>query len=260
MSLIAVSAIFPIYYMVSGMFRTKGDWEHSQLGLPTTTSLQAFQDAWTSAHIGLYLRNSVIVTVGTLVLTVVFATMAGYAFSTLHWRGRAAAYFFTLSWMALPPLVLIVPIYIEMVDLHLLNTYWSVIFLYTAINLPFSVYLMSSYFRAIPEELVAAARLDGASVHRILFELLVPMARPALATLSVFTVLYVWNEFVFALLLLNSDGVKTLTVGVQQMQGRFFFNFPALMAGLLIASLPMIGVYLIFQKHLVKAVTAGAVK
>jgi ABC-type glycerol-3-phosphate transport system permease component len=260
LALLALSALFPLYFMLSSSFRTQLDWDQSKVGLPTTLTLKAFSDAWTGANIGEYLRNSVIITVITVVLSVVVASTAGYAFSRMRWRLRGPGYYFVLAWLAIPPVVLIVPIYVEMVDLHLINTYWSVILLYTALNTPFNVYLMTAFFRSLPAELIEAARMDGATPHQIFVGIMLPMAKPALATLCVFNVLYVWNEFVFALLLLQSDSVKTLTVGVLQLQGRFTTNDPALMAGLLLASLPVIAAYLFFQKYLVRAIVAGAVK
>ena len=190
----------------------------------------------------------------------VCATLAGYGFSKLRWRLRGATYLFVLSWIAIPPLLLMVPIYVEMVQLGLLDTYGAVIFLYTALNLPFNVYLMTAFFRSVPDELIEAARMDGAGIHRIFFRVMVPLARPPLATLVIFNVLWAWNEFLFALLMLQSDSVKTLTVGVLQLQGRFTTDYPALMAGLLITSLPVIGAYLVFQRHLVRGIVAGAVK
>jgi ABC-type glycerol-3-phosphate transport system permease component len=162
--------------------------------------------------------------------------------------------------MAIPALLLMVPIYVEMAELGLVDSYLSVIFLYTAINTPFNVYLMTAFYRAIPDELSEAARVDGAGVHRIFLGIMVPLSVPALATLVIFNTLYMWNEFVFALLLLHDDSVRTLTVGVVQMQGKFFFDYPALLAGMLILSLPVIGVYLVFQRFLVRAIAAGALK
>ncbi len=162
--------------------------------------------------------------------------------------------------MAVPPLLLMVPIYVEMVDLGLIDTYWSVIFLYTAVNTPFNTYLMTAFFRAVPDELLEAARVDGASVHRVFRTIMLPLSIPAIATLVIFNALYIWNEFVFALLLLHDDSVRTLTVGVMQLQGKFFFDYPALMAGLLITSIPVIGVYILFQRYLVRAIAAGALK
>jgi ABC-type glycerol-3-phosphate transport system permease component len=258
--LIALSAVFPLYFMLSASFRTQLDWDSSKIGLPTTASLGAFRAAWNGADIGEYLRNSAIITSATVALSILLACMAGHAFSRMRWWLSGFAYYFVLAWLAIPPVVLIVPIYIEMVDLHLINTYLSVILLYTALNLPFNVYLMTAFFRSLPPELIEAARMDGASPHQVFRSIMLPMGRPAIATLAVFNVLYVWNEFVFALLLLQSDNVKTLTVGVLQLQGRFTTNDPALMAGLLLASLPVIASYLFFQKYLVRAIVAGAVK
>jgi ABC-type glycerol-3-phosphate transport system permease component len=258
--LLAASALFPLYFMLSNSLRTEADWQSSKLGLPTTFTFDAFRRAWIGAEIPTYFRNSAIVVGITVVLSVTLASTAGYSFSKLRWRGRGFGFLFTLAWMAIPPLLLMVPIYIEMVDLGLINTYWSVIMLYTALNLPFNVYLMTTYFRQLPDELLEAARMEGASVHQIFVRVMLPMAKPALAMLCIFNFLWAWNEFVFALLLLQSDSSKTLTVGVLQLQGRFTTDYPALMAGLLLASLPVVGVYLVFQRHLVRAVAAGALR
>ena len=258
--LFCVSAVLPLLFMAATAFRKQADWANAKIGLPTTLSLGAFERAWTGANIGLYFRNSVIVTSATVALSVFSATLAGYAFSKLRWRLSASVYLFVLAWIAIPPLLLMVPIYVEMVQLGLLDTYGSVIFLYTALNLPFNVYLMTAYFRSVPDELIEAARIDGAGIHRTFQLILLPLAKPAIATLVIFNVLWAWNEFLFALLMLQSDGVKTLTVGVLQLQGRFVSDYPALMAGLLITSLPVIGAYLVFQRHLVRGIVAGASK
>jgi raffinose/stachyose/melibiose transport system permease protein len=260
LSLFSLSAILPLLFMLATAFRTEADWDRAKIGLPTTFSFDSFERAWTGANIGVYFRNSAIVTLSTVALTVICATMAGYSFSKIRWRLRGPVYFFVLAWLAIPPLLLMVPIYVEMVQLGLLDTYGSVILLYTALNLPFNVYLMTAFFRSLPDELIEAARIDGAGTHRIFSRILLPMAKPALATLIIFNVLWAWNEFLFALLMLQTDGVKTLTVGVLSLQSRFVTDYPALMAGLLITSLPVIGAYLIFQRHLVRGIVAGAVK
>lgn len=260
MSLLAASALFPLYFMIAGAFRSQVDWATSEIGLPTTSSFSAFTTVWHDATIGTYLRNSAIVTSGTVVLSLAMAATAGYAFSHLEWRGRGFTYFFLLAWLAVPPVALLVPIYDEMVRLHLINTYWSVILLYTALNTPFNVYLMTSYLRNLSGEFTEAARVDGAGPHAIFWQLIVPLSRPAIATLAVFNFLFAWNEFVFALLLLQSDSVKTATVGVLQLQGRYEIQYPVLVAGLLIISIPVIGVYLFFQRYLVRAIVAGGIK
>ena len=260
LALFSLSAVLPLLFMASTAFRTQADWDGSKIGLPTTASIGAFERAWTGANIGIYFRNSAVVTLSTVTLSVICATLAGYSFSKIRWRLRGAVYFFVLAWLAIPPLLLMVPIYVEMVQLGLLDTWGSVILLYTALNLPFNVYLMTAFFRSLPDELIDAARIDGAGVHRTFLRVVLPLAKPALATLIIFNFLWAWNEFLFALLMLQSDGVKTLTVGVLSLQGRFTTDYPALMAGLLITSLPVIGAYLIFQRHLVRGLVAGAVK
>jgi len=260
LGLFSISAILPLLFMAATAFRHESDWDRSKIGLPTTASFGAFERAWTGANIGIYFRNSAIVTLSTVALTVICSTLAGYSFGKIRWRLRGPVYLFVLAWLAIPPLLLMVPIYVEMVQLGLLDTYGSVILLYTALNLPFNVYLMSAFFRSLPDELIEAARLDGAGIHRVFLRVLLPLAKPALATLVIFNVLWAWNEFLFALLLLQTDHVKTLTVGVLQLQSRFVTDYPALMAGLLITSLPVIGAYLIFQRHLVRGIVAGAVK
>jgi raffinose/stachyose/melibiose transport system permease protein len=260
LGLFSFSTVLPLLFMAATAFRTQADWDRNKIGLPTTASLGAFERAWTGANIGVYFRNSVIVTLSTVVLSVACATLAGYSFSKIRWRVRGVVYFFVLAWIAIPPLLLMVPIYVEMVQLGLLDTYGSVIFLYTALNLPFNVYLMTAFFRSLPDELIEAARLDGAGIHRTFLRIMLPLAKPALATLIIFNFLWAWNEFLFALLMLQSDSVKTLTVGVLSLQSRFTTDYPALMAGLLITSLPVIGAYLIFQRHLIRGIVAGAVK
>ena len=199
--------------------------QRNKIGLPTTASLDAFERAWTGANIDVYFRNSLIVTLGAVTLSVICATLAGYSFSKIRWRLRAPSTYFVLCWIAIPPLLLMVPIYVEMVQLGLLDTYGSVILLYTALNLPFNVYLMTAFFRSVPDELIEAARIDGAGVHRT-FRVLLPLAKPALATLVIFNVLWAWNEFLFALLLLQSDSVKTLTVGVLLAAGTVHDRLP----------------------------------
>ena len=260
MFLLGLSAVFPLLFMAQGAFRTQLEWANSKLAIPASLSPAAFERAWVEGNIGGYFLNSVIVTTGAVLLSAAVAACAGYAFSKLVWRGRTVVFYFVLSWIAISPILLMVPIYIEMVNLGLVDTYFSVIFLYTAVNTPFNVYLMTAFFKAVPGELLEAARADGAGVISIFSRIMIPMSVPALATLVIFNALYVWNEFIFALLLLHDDSVRTVTVGVLQIQGRFFHDYPALLGGLLIISLPMVAVYIVFQRYLVQAISAGALK
>jgi raffinose/stachyose/melibiose transport system permease protein len=257
---LALSAIFPLYFMTQAALRTQAQWNSSELTFPTSLSLGTFKQVWLGGEVGVFLRNSFVITVGSTALSLVVSTMAGFSFAKTQRALRKVTYYFILSWLALPPVVLIVPIYIEMVQLHLINTYFSVILLYTAFNIPFDTFLMTAYFRSLPDDLVEAARMDNASPHQIFLMVLVPLARPTLGTLAIFNILSAWNEFIFALLLLNSNNIKTLTVGVLQLQGRYTINYPVIMVGLLVASIPVVVAYLFFQKFLVRGMVAGAVR
>ena len=265
MALLSLSAFFPLYVMASNAFRSNLDWANSQIGLPTTTSLGAFRRAWEGASIGSSFVNSIEISFGTVVLSLTVATMAAYACAKIAWRPRQVVFLFLLFWIVVPPLVLLVPVYIELADIpllhdNLLDSKFGIVLVYTAVNLPFNVYLMTAYFRSLPDELLEAARIDGATIPQTFLMVMVPLARPALATLAIFNFLWAWNEFMFALFILTSTSTKPLTVAVQQLQGRFDQDPTALMAGLCIATLPVIGVYLIFQRHLVRAITAGVGK
>jgi len=260
LAFLALSALFPLYFMIQAALRTQSSWNRTELTFPTGLSFSNFRQVWLGGYVGTYLRNSAVVTGGSVVLSLIVSTMAGFAFSKIRWPFRNAVYYFTLAWLALPPIVLIVPIYIEMVQLHLLDTYYSVILLYTALNVPFNTFLMTAFFRSLPSEFVEAARMDGSSPHQIFRLVMLPLAKPALGTLAIFDFLFAWNEFIFALLFLTSNGVKTLTVGVLQLQGRYTINFPVIMAGLLVASVPVVAAYLFFQRFLVRGIVAGAVK
>ena len=155
--LLSAATLFPIYFMVVNSFRSEVDYARSKFALPTSLDFANFRTVWREANIGEYFRNSVIVSSGTVALTVAVAALAGYAFSKLEWRGRSLAYYGVLSVLAVPILLIMVPVYTEMVQLHLFNSYQSAILLYSAFNAPFNAYLVTSYFRSLPDELLEAA-------------------------------------------------------------------------------------------------------
>ncbi len=210
MALLSLSAFFPLYVMASNAFRSNLDWANSQIGLPTTTSLGAFRRAWEGASIGSSFVNSIEISFGTVLLSLAVATMAAYACSKIAWRPRQVVFLFLLFWIVVPPLVLLVPVYIELADIpllhnNLLDSKFGIVLVYTAVNLPFNVYLMTAYFRSLPDELLEAARIDGATIPQTFLMVMVPLARPALATLAIFNFLWAWNEFMFALFILHLD-------------------------------------------------------
>jgi multiple sugar transport system permease protein len=260
MALISASALFPLYFMASNAFRSNADYDDSKVGLPSVLSLDTIERAWEGASIDTYMRNSLVVVAGTVALSIVVASMAGYSFSKLRWRPRSAVYLFVLAWIAVPPLILLVPLYVEMVDLGLYDTAWSLILIYSAVNLPFNTYLMTAYFRNVPDELVDAARLDGATPHGVFFRVMLPLARPALATLAALTFLLMWNDLLWPLIAINSDDNYTLPLGLTTFQGQHTTDWAAVMAGNVVTVTPVLVAFLLAQRTFIQSLTSSAVK
>jgi ABC-type glycerol-3-phosphate transport system permease component len=162
--------------------------------------------------------------------------------------------------MVVPPIVMLIPLFELMADLNLVNTYESVIVIYAGLMLPFSIYLLTSFFNTIPRELLEAGSIDGAGHFRALISIVLPLALPALVTLSIVNVLWAWNELLIALVLLQDDSMKTLMVGITIFQSHNNLNVPVTMAGLLIATVPIVALYLGGQRFFVQGLAAGAVK
>jgi multiple sugar transport system permease protein len=264
--LFCVSAVLPLLFMAATAFRTEADWANSRIGLPTTFSFGAFERAWTSANIGVYFRNSAIVTFSTVALSVATATLAGYAFSKLRWRLSGAVYLFVLAWLAIPPLLLMVPIYVELVQLGLLDTYWGVILLYTALNLPFNVYLMTAYFKSVPDELIEAARIDGAGEFHIFRKIAFRLLGPGFVTVLLFTFVATWNNYFLPLVMLSEPKWYPLTVGLAQWNdqanasGGATSAFNLVITGALISVVPLIIAFVFLQRYWQSGLGTGGVK
>jgi ABC-type glycerol-3-phosphate transport system permease component len=162
--------------------------------------------------------------------------------------------------MVIPPVVMVVPLFVSMVRVQLVNTYTGTILIYTGLLLPFSIYLMTNFFQTIPHEIIEAARIDGCSTFGVFWKIMLPLAAPAVVTLVVVNALWVWNELLIALVFMQKDELKTLMVGISAMRSRNYVNIPATMAGLTIATIPIVVVYMLGQRYFIRGMTAGAVK
>lgn len=260
LSAIAASAIYPVLFILVTALRTDDDYSRSSIGLPRSLTLDNFKDAWTRANLSRYATNSlIVVTVGVLVLTTV-AALAGFAFAQLKVPFGRALLASMVALMIVPPSVLMIPIFKLVSDLDLLNKYTGLVLVYASLNLPFSVYLMTTYMRGIPLEIIDAARVDGASTFRTFVSVALPLSRPGLATLATLNFLVLWNELLFALLLLQTDGKRTVMVGLSILTGQYLTSVPVIAAGLLFSMIPPLAIFALFQRDLVRGLTAGAVK
>ena len=253
-------AVYPVYYMVITAFKTRQNWLHDQFGLPNPITLQNFADAFSRGNIPLWFGNSLIVTFFSLIASTAVSALAAYAIARFRFAGRAFYFNSMIALMVIPPAVLILPLFVLMVNISLVNTLTSVIIIYSGLLIPFSVYLLVSFFRSLPSELFDAAAIDGCTNLDTFWRITLPLSTPALVTLVVVNALFVWNELLIALVFLQSESAKTLMPGLTTFKGHFTLNEPLIMAGTLIATVPMILLYLFGQRLFVEGLVAGAVK
>lgn len=207
-----------------------------------------------------YFLNSVIVSTATTLLGVLIAVPAAYAFSRFQFPGRDFLFFAVLVRNMFPVVVFLIPLFILMRTLHLVNTHWSLILTYMTFGLPLSIWLLKGFYDNIPEELERAARIDGASRFKAFWLIIVPLSSPGIAATAIYAFIGAWNEYVYALTFLNSENLLTLPVGLQHFFTEFATNWPGLMAAAFIMSVPVVILFLILQKQFVRALTEGAVK
>jgi len=252
--------LFPIYFMVSSAFKTQSEYLANKWGLPHTLQLANFNTALAGEKFFLRFANSAILTVGSVGVSLIIASLAAFAFARMNFRGKRLLFNLTLSLMIIPPVVMVVPLFVTMVRWGLVNTYQGTILIYSGLLLPFSIYLMTNFFQTIPREIIEAARIDGCSTLGVFWRIMLPLSAPAIITLIVVNALWVWNELLIALVFMQKDELKTLMVGISAMRSRNYVNIPATMAGLTIATIPIVIVYMVGQRYFIRGMVSGAVK
>lgn len=253
-------SLFPIYFMIVSAFKNKDAYIANKWGLPTALILDNFVTAFSGEKFFIRFANSIILTVGSVGISLIIACLAAYAFARMDFPLKRGLFNLFISLMVIAPVVLIVPLFVSMVQWKMVNTYQGVILIYTGLMLPFSTYLMTNFFRTIPKEIVDAALIDGASSFGIFWRIFMPLSAPAVMTLIVVNALWVWNELLIALVFLQKDELKTLMVGIAALRSRNYVDIPATMAGLLIATIPIVILYMFGQKYFIRGLVSGAVK
>ena len=256
----AFSALYPIYFMVSTALKGRAEYLEDKWGLPWPLELRNFGDAIGGGEFFQWFQNSAIFTLGAVVLSTVIAALAAFAIARMQFRGREALLTVNVALMVVPPVVMVIPLFGLFTQLELVSTYHGVILIYAGLVTPFSVYLLTNFFRSIPTELIEAALSDGASHFGILTRIVAPLSLPAIITLVLVNSLFVWNELLIALVFLPEDELKTLMVGLTVFRSRYNLDVPITMAGMLLAALPMVLLYAFGQRYFIRGLTAGAVK
>lgn len=258
--LAALVALVPAIYMIMTSVKTPEQYNIDKLGFPTPFTLENYTTVLTEHPFFLWMFNSVLLSVGSVFLSTVIASLAAYAIARMRFIGRELLLSISTSLMAVPPVVMVVPLFVLFSQIKLLGTYYGVVLIYAGLMTPFSVYLLVTFFRTIPTDLIEAALIDGASPLTVLYQIILPLSGPPLVTVFVVNLLYVWNDLLIALLFLPDERLRTLMVGISVFQGRFLQNIPLSMAGMALASLPMLIVYIAFQRYFIRGLVAGALK
>jgi multiple sugar transport system permease protein/raffinose/stachyose/melibiose transport system permease protein len=257
---IALSTLYPLFFLAATALRTTQDYRNSPAGIPHHLTVDNIHLAFSEVEIGKLALNSLMVVVPAVIIVIVLACLAAYALIHFRFPLRRTLLVFVIVLMALPPAVLLIPIFKVVLDAHLLNNRLGLILVYAALNLPFSIFLLASFMRSVPEELLNAAKIDGAGALRSLWSVVIPLVRPGLLTLVTLNFLFMWNEFLYALVILQKESNRTIMVGIAQFQGHWEKNLGVVSAGLLLSMIPPLLIFLFFQRDLARGLTSGAVK
>ena len=252
-------ALFPVYVMMSAAFKTQSSFLAHPWAPVSNPTLAGFRTAL-GDQFPRWLGNTVLLSVASVALTLLVAALAGWGFARWSFRGRDTVLGVLVALMVVPPVVLLVPLFVFGVRIGQISTFRLVILIYVGLMLPFSVYMLTNFFRTIPASLIEAAVIDGASSWHVFRRIVLPLSAAPLVTLAVVNLLWVWNELLIALVFLQDDSKKTLMVGITGFQSRYSLDVPAIMAGLTLATLPIVTVYVFGQRYFVRGLVSGAVK
>ena len=258
--LATLAALAPTMFMIASSLKSQEEYTFNKVGLPHDPVFVHFHQVLFDSFFFGWMGNSIVLAAGAVALSTVASCLGAYAIARMQFRGRVLLFSISTALMAVPPVVMIVPLFVLYTKLALISTYQGAIVIYAGLITPFSVYLLTSFFRTLPQELFDAARIDGAGDLRILWQIVIPLSLPALLTLVVVNALFVWNDLLIAIIFLQDDSKRTLMAGISVFQGRYGDQIPLTMAGMAFASAPMVVLYLLFQKHYVQGLMAGSIK
>ena len=261
LSIYTLIALFPILLVLMNSFKAKSAIFGAPFDLPTseTFSLIGYQTVSDRASFQTYFLNSAIVTFMALILTLLIGAMAAFALSEYDFPGNALTALYLSIGIMIPIRLGTVGILRLMVGLKLVNTLTGLVLIYVAQSLPLTIFILTQFMRQVPKDLKDAARIDGASEYRI-FGMVLPLVRPALGAIGIFTMIPIWNDLWFPLIISPSSQTATVTLGVQQFLGQFVSDWNAVLASLTLAMIPILILYILFSRQMIRSITAGAIK
>ncbi len=260
MALLALATIYPLVFTTNVAMKTRREYVLDRFSPTTSLQWDNIVTAWTSVGMARYFVNSLLVVTISVVLLLLLGSMAGFALSQLRFRGSKALFLGCLAALFIPFQVIMVPLARVMADSGLIDTYPGLILAYVAQFLPFTIFLMTSYYKTVPGEIIDAARIDGNTTYGVYRRVMLPIGTPALLSVGILNALFCWNDVLISLLMMPSADHRTLMVGVTSLRGQYSDDIPTFASGVLIAAVPVLMVYLFLQRQIADGVTAGSTK
>ncbi len=255
MIVIAIVMFYPFWFMISASFKTQ-----AQYIAGSGFSLDSWKKLAETLPVGQQTMNSIIVCAMSIAIIILVSTMAGFAFAKLRYRRSTLVFLMIIAAMLIPMQSIIIPAYVNISKLNLLTTYFGAVIIYAALGVPFATFLMTAYYRSLPDELLEAALMDGLGYGGIFLRIALPLSIPAIVTIGVLQFIQIWGDLLIGLLFLQNPAERTITVGLGALSAGRVTEIPVLMAGSLVSAIPAVIVYLIFQRQLVKGLVAGISK
>jgi multiple sugar transport system permease protein len=260
MAALALATIYPLVFTTNVAMKTRREYVLDRFSLADSLSFDNVVKAWTSVGMSRYFLNSVIVVACSVALLLLLGSMAGFALARLTFRGSSTLFLGILAALFVPFQVIMVPLARIMADVGLVDTYPGLILAYVAQFLPFTIFLLTSYYSTVPPDIIDAARIDGNTVYGVYWRIMLPIGTPALLSVGVLNALFCWNDVLISLLMMPSAEHRTLMVGVTSLRGQYSDDIPTFASGVLIAAIPVLVVYLFLQRQIADGVTAGSTK
>ena len=257
--LLAALILYPIVWMIYSSFKANPDIFANVFALPSTLFLENYVTVFTKGAMGVYFRNSLLVSIVSVAGLLVFSSLAAYAFATFRFRGSTPLFMILLLGLMVPPQALIISGFKLMAILDLIDTYWALIFTYFGWT-SFGILVLRNFFQSVPRDIKDAARVDGAGHWAMFSQIMLPLARPSLSTIAIFYFMWVWNEFIYPLVYMQTPDKYTIPLGVLFFNGRYAVEWGLQMAALAIATIVPLLVYYAFQKQFIRGILAGALK
>ncbi len=253
-------ALFPLVWVFYNSFKTNSELFENPWALPTQLNLENYIYAWEQANIGKYFVNSILVCVTALFLCLTLSTAAAFAITRLKWKLSGGIMMVFLVGMMIPIHSTLIPLFLMFSKAGLINSLWSLIIPYTTSGMPIAIFILAGFLKTFPVEIEESAVIDGASMGKMFFRITIPMTKPSIATVAIYTFVSMWNELNYALVFLSDQSKMTLPIGLNSFKGQYSTNYVAMFAAVAITVLPSIIIFSIFNKQVIEGMVSGAVK